>query len=151
MREKRMTSAYRIRWARSFMMLLLCVVVGTLILAERCAADTAEPSRSGRIAMTQTDACDRAVMLPTSVCDRVAAANGTTGSNAASKVTDETRPDTEPVEATPTPVNQQDVQNRKNFVMEKYALGVILASGITIGMLIVLFLYWNRKTGGNRF
>jgi hypothetical protein len=38
----------------------------------------------------------------------------------------------------------------KTIAAEKYALGVILASAISIGILIVLFRYWSRRSGGRR-
>ncbi len=122
----------------------------------------AERSQSSRAALTlegtydrgvsaQAGVYNRAVMTQAGVYNRAAAADAAVISNAVKGVPDETPSDIEPVTITPTPMNQQEIQNRKTYVMEKYALGVILASGITIGMLIVLFLYWNRKAGGDRF
>ena len=55
--------------------------------------------------------------------------------------------------ATPTPELTQAPSRKdklKTIAAEKYALGVILASAISIGILIVLFRYWSRRSGGRR-
>ena len=55
--------------------------------------------------------------------------------------------------ATPTPELTQAPSRKdklKTIAAEKYALGVILAGAISIGILIVLFRYWSRRSGGRR-
>ena len=55
--------------------------------------------------------------------------------------------------ATPTPELTQAPSRKdklKTIAAEKYALGVILASAISIGILIVLFRYWSRRSGGRK-
>lgn len=54
-------------------------------------------------------------------------------------------------EVTATPTPESDRKGRlKTLAAERYALGVILAGAISIGMLIVLFRYWTRRSGGRK-
>lgn len=64
---------------------------------------------------------------------------------------------TEPATATPEPTATPGVtgeptkrEKLKTIAAEKYALGVILAGCISIGILIVLFRYWTRRSGGHK-
>ena len=64
---------------------------------------------------------------------------------------------TEPPTATPEPTATPGVtgeptrrEKLKTIAAEKYALGVILAGCISIGILIVLFRYWTKRSGGHK-
>ena len=51
---------------------------------------------------------------------------------------------TEAVEPTPTP------KPKKQLAAEQYALGVILAGGIAIGMMVALFFYYTKQNNGGQ-
>ena len=40
---------------------------------------------------------------------------------------------------------EKDIEKKKHLAAEQYALGVILAGSITIGILIVMYFYWSKR------
>lgn len=59
----------------------------------------------------------------------------------------------EPVTEKPSKTNtsesgedrEKDIEKKKHLAAEQYALGVILAGSITIGILIVMYFYWSKR------
>jgi len=114
------------------------------VAAAGCYADTEPP---GTVSAVRGTAVDR--YADTEPPETVSAVRGTAVDRYADTEPPETVSEDETAEsgeAQPT-IAPERKERLKKLAAERYALGVILAGAISIGILIVLFLYWSKKSG----
>lgn len=122
-RMENSTITYRIRKAVLLLLLACAGVVAVRAFSERSRAAASEAC------VVKADAVGAA---------RILADNAT-----------EITP-TETLSPTPTPMTEEHKSNLRSLAAERYALGVILAGMVSLGILIVLFRYWARRSGGKQ-